>query len=49
MNDECLGLFDIDWEAGVCQGCGRATDEIFGSGAGNRAEAEPAPVACDDE
>ncbi|AUN93844.1 DUF1289 domain-containing protein [Pseudazoarcus pumilus] len=47
MNDECLGLCDIDWEAGVCQGCGRATDEIFGSGSG--AEAEPAPAASDDE
>tara|TARA_R110002049_G_scaffold29236_5_gene99239 strand:- start:1618 stop:1755 length:138 start_codon:yes stop_codon:yes gene_type:complete len=45
MSDECLGLCDIDWEAGVCQGCGRATDEIFAA----QAEAQPAPVAADEE
>lgn len=26
----CLGLCDIDWEQGLCLGCGRSTDEIYG-------------------
>lgn len=27
----CLGLCDIDWEQGLCLGCGRSTDEIYGT------------------
>lgn len=27
----CLGLCDIDWEQGLCMGCGRSTDEIYGA------------------
>ncbi len=39
MSDEaCLGLCDIDWESGICNGCGRSTDEIYGE-----PEDEPAP------
>ncbi|MDX5364240.1 MAG: DUF1289 domain-containing protein [Pseudazoarcus pumilus] len=26
----CLGLCDIDWEQGLCLGCGRSTEEIYG-------------------
>jgi predicted Fe-S protein YdhL (DUF1289 family) len=46
MNDEhgCLGLCEMDWEAGICLGCGRTTDEI----AGVVAQAEDAPVDGDD-
>ena len=28
--DACLGLCEMDWEAGICLGCGRSTDEISG-------------------
>ena len=33
----CVGVCMIDWEAGVCLGCGRSTDEI------HAVEAEPSP------
>ena len=33
----CVGVCMIDWEAGVCLGCGRSTDEIHG------VAAEPSP------
>jgi len=36
-NEACLGLCDIDWESGICNGCGRSTDEIYGE-----SEDEPA-------
>lgn len=26
----CVGVCMIDWDAGVCLGCGRTTDEIDG-------------------
>lgn len=35
----CVGVCMIDWEAGVCLGCGRSTDEIHG------VAAESPPVA----
>lgn len=39
----CIGLCDIDWEQGLCMGCGRSTDEIYGT----REPAEDAPAADD--
>jgi len=43
----CLGLCDIDWEQGLCLGCGRSTDEIYGAPEPEREEApdgeDPAP------
>ena len=47
MSEGCLGLCDIDWEAGVCAGCGRSTEEIFGSP--SEAGAESAPVQQEGE
>ena len=28
----CVGICMIDWDAGVCLGCGRTTAEIHGTG-----------------
>ena len=33
----CVGVCLMDWDAGVCLGCGRSTDEIHG------VAAEPSP------
>lgn len=31
MNDSlCLGICMIDWDEGICVGCGRTADEIDG-------------------
>lgn len=30
---ECVGICDIDWDSGYCNGCGRSTDAIFGDDA----------------
>ncbi|ENO75092.1 DUF1289 domain-containing protein [Thauera sp. 63] len=27
----CVGVCMIDWESGVCLGCGRTADEIYGT------------------
>ena len=35
----CVGVCMIDWEEGVCLGCGRSTDEIHG------VAGEPSPAA----
>ena len=35
----CVGVCLMDWDAGVCLGCGRTTDEIHG------VAAEPPPEA----
>jgi predicted Fe-S protein YdhL (DUF1289 family) len=44
MSDSlCVGVCMIDWDAGVCIGCGRSTAEIEG-GASSAPEAEPAPA-----
>ena len=41
----CVGVCMIDWEAGVCLGCGRSTDEIHGVAA----ESPPAAPPTADE
>ncbi|NMG65546.1 DUF1289 domain-containing protein [Azoarcus indigens] len=46
MSDEaCLGLCDIDWESGICNGCGRSTDEIYGEPEDVPAEPEATAAA----
>lgn len=41
----CIGLCDIDWEQELCLGCGRSTDEIYGTVAADNA-APPADEAA---
>lgn len=42
MSDpQCLGICMIDWDAGVCLGCGRTAAEIEGTSAA----ADPAAAA----
>ena len=44
----CVGVCMIDWEAGVCLGCGRSADEINGmpaSAPDTSAVAQPDPAA----
>ena len=44
MSDsQCVGVCMIDWDAGVCIGCGRSTAEIEGE-----ASAAPATAAATD-
>ena len=41
----CVGVCMMDWDAGVCLGCGRTAAEIDGSvAADSPAAASPAPV-----
>ena len=35
----CVGVCMMDWESGVCLGCGRTADEIYGTT--ETSEAEP--------
>lgn len=30
LENACLGLCELDWEAGVCLGCGRSCEEVVG-------------------
>ncbi|QDF95517.1 DUF1289 domain-containing protein [Azoarcus sp. DD4] len=39
----CVGVCMIDWDSGVCLGCGRTADEI--NGVPTPPPAEPAPAA----
>ena len=44
----CVGVCMIDWDAGVCLGCGRSADEINGmpaSAPDTSAVAQPDPAA----
>ncbi len=44
----CVGVCMIDWDAGVCLGCGRTADEINGmpaSAPDTSAVAQPDPAA----
>ena len=50
MSDDalCVGVCMIDWDAGVCLGCGRSADEINGmpaSAPDTSAVAQPDPAA----
>lgn len=47
--EACLGLCDMDWEQGICLGCGRSEAQIYGGGAEAEAEAsaEAAPAGED--
>ena len=38
----CVGVCMIDWEEGVCLGCGRSADEIHGVAAEAPSAAPPA-------
>lgn len=40
----CVGVCMIDWDAGVCLGCGRTADEINGIPTPPPADDTPAPV-----
>ncbi len=52
MNDAlCVGVCMIDWDSGVCLGCGRTSDEIQGVPVAPPPEAlkphvEPAPLSA---
>ncbi|ENO88219.1 DUF1289 domain-containing protein [Thauera linaloolentis] len=39
----CVGVCVIDWDEGICQGCGRTTSEIYGET--TSAEEAPPPPA----
>lgn len=46
MNDGlCVGVCMIDWDAGVCLGCGRSAAEIDGTGAESALAEAAAPSA----
>lgn len=40
----CVGVCMIDWDAGVCLGCGRTADEINGIPTPAPADDTPAPA-----
>lgn len=40
----CVGVCMIDWDAGVCLGCGRTADEINGVPAPQPPPPAPAPA-----
>jgi len=42
-DDLCVGVCVIDWDEGICQGCGRTTEEIYGEA--ESAEDAPQPPA----
>ncbi len=45
----CVGVCMMDWDAGVCLGCGRSTDEIHGVAAESPPDEQVAVVPADDQ